>query len=107
MDALEEYVGRIERDPDLLAVILHGSVAAGKHTGSSDVDLLIILRQSSEAFLDRIPAFIDSSFPAPMDPKVYTIEEIRDEAVRQGSYVREALETGHWLYRRPGVEMPF
>ncbi|MDP2871172.1 MAG: nucleotidyltransferase domain-containing protein [Bacillota bacterium] len=106
MLALDEYVGRISQNRDLLAVVLHGSLATGRHTGSSDVDLLIILEESRKPYLDRIPEYIDQGFPAPMDPKVYTIAEVQAELAKRGSLVREALSTGKYLYRKPGAQLP-
>lgn len=48
MPALDWYVRRISADRDLLTVVLHGSLAAGEHTGGSDVDLLIVLEDSEQ-----------------------------------------------------------
>ncbi|MDP2858106.1 MAG: nucleotidyltransferase domain-containing protein [Bacillota bacterium] len=106
MLALDEYVGRISQNRDLLAVVLHGSLATGRYTGSSDVDLLIILEESKEPYLNRASEYIDPGFRAPMDPKVYTIAEVRAELTRSGSLVREALSTGKYLYRKPGSQLP-
>lgn len=106
MLALDEYVRRISADRGLLAVVLHGSLAAGEHTGASDVDLLIVLEDSERPYLDRIPAYIDAGFPVPMDPKVYTHAEVKAELGRSGSFVREALAKGRYLYKKPGAKLP-
>lgn len=103
--ALEEYVNRISTDQNTLAVVLYGSLATERYTGSSDVDLLIILADSSERFLDRMAAYIDPAFPAPLDPKVYTVAEIRSGQWGPGSFVERALVGGRYLYKKPGVKL--
>lgn len=107
MLALNHYVHRVSQNQKLLAVILHGSLATGRHTGSSDADLIMIVDESSQPYLDRIPSYIDPEFPIPMDPKVYTVAEVQEELSRTGSFVREALSTGKYLYTRPGAKLPW
>jgi predicted nucleotidyltransferase len=106
MAAVEGYVRRISQQPEVLAVVLHGSLTTSQHTGSSDIDLLIILEDSQEPYLARIPAYIDPTLPAPIDPKVYTVDEVQKELARSGSLVRDALSTGKYLYRRQGALLP-
>jgi predicted nucleotidyltransferase len=99
--ALDDYVRALaERQPEVEEVILFGSVAAGTPVPGSDVDLLIILRRSDASFLDRIPQFLPSAFPAGVDVFPYTREELdrmRDEGNR---FVLDALRSGRTLLRR-------
>jgi hypothetical protein len=41
-----------------------------------------------------------------MDPKVYTLAEVQADLGNRRSFVREALSTGKYLYRKPGVKLP-
>ena len=52
---LEELLQHAQADPDMLAVLLFGSVARGEHTATSDVDVCLVLqaRQYSPLALSR------------------------------------------------------
>ena len=41
---LEELLQHAQADPDMLAVLLFGSVARGEHTSTSDVDVCLVLQ---------------------------------------------------------------
>ena len=41
---LEELLQHAQADPDILAVLLFGSVARGEHTATSDVDVCLVLQ---------------------------------------------------------------
>jgi predicted nucleotidyltransferase len=58
-------------------VILFGSAAAGTNLPSSDVDIIIIVTNTSKRFIDRADCFIDYFLPVgfPVDIFVYTEEE--------------------------------
>ena len=52
---LEELLQHAQTDPDILAVLLFGSVARGEHISTSDVDVCLVLqaRQYSPLALSR------------------------------------------------------
>jgi len=57
-------------------VVLFGSLAEGRHLPSSDIDLLIVVREAPENPLERISAYIDPKLPLDVEPRVFTVEEI-------------------------------
>ena len=58
--ALLRYVERtVQEHPEVVAIILYGSFPKGTFTPQSDIDLLIVLKESREGILDRIPHFLD------------------------------------------------
>lgn len=64
----------------------------------SDVDLLLILRESPLPFPDRIPAYLPDHAPVDVEVFPYALDEIR-----QGqSLAQEALSYGRILWQRPG-----
>ena len=68
------------KDKNIKKIILFGSLANDTYTGISDADVLIILRESKQRFMDRIPKlifyFIDT--PVPVDVFPYTEEEVEN-----------------------------
>ena len=64
--------------PDVQKVVVFGSVADSRETVSSDIDILIVVKKSSERFLDR-PLHFNSFFEdvgLNLDLFVYTQKEI-------------------------------
>lgn len=94
--ALEQFVSACRQRPEVLAVVLFGSLAGDRFGVGSDVDLLLILEDSPLPFLDRIPVYRPERFPVDVDVFSYTLEE-----VQSGHPVAlEALRTGLVLWQR-------
>lgn len=107
-EAVQRLVEGYRRRPEVEAVIVFGSLARGEFGVSSDVDLLLVLRESSLPFPERIAAYLpEGAVPVDVDVFPYTVEEIR----RGQPVAQEALRTGRVLWaRRPlhewGLELP-
>lgn len=95
---LEDLTAYYQRFPEVEAVVLFGSLAKGEFSVGSDVDLLLILRESSLTFPDRIPAYLPDHAPVDVEVFPYTVEEIR----RGQPLAQEALSYGRILWQRPG-----
>lgn len=79
-------------------VLLFGSFARGDDHGLSDLDLIIV-KDTQKRFLDRIVEVLelcDSTIP--MEPLVYTSEEIAQLLAEGNSFIRQALTEGRVLY---------
>jgi predicted nucleotidyltransferase len=98
--ALERWVAQLSARPEVLAVILFGSLAEGRMSVGSDVDLLVILSQSDLPFLERLPLYAPEQFPVDVDVFHYTLDEVR----RGQPLARQALVRGRVLWHRPGWE---
>ncbi len=73
-----------QRD-EVEAVYLIGSLARGDHTGFSDADILIILRESELDPIERIKTYLPFfGLPVGVDLLVYTEDEF-DEIRKQGN----------------------
>lgn len=44
--SLRSWAQQVGKDPNVVKIVLFGSLARGDHTGSSDADLLIIVARS-------------------------------------------------------------
>lgn len=95
---LEDLTAYYQRFPEVEAVILFGSLAKGEFSVGSDVDLLLVLRESPLPFPDRIPAYLPDRAPVDVEVFPYTVDEIR----RGQSLAQEALSYGQILWHRPG-----
>lgn len=98
--AVGEAVRQIVAGYDPERVILFGSVARGDVHEDSDIDLLVVKR-TDRPFLrriDEVMALIDVAVP--VQPLVYTPEEL-DRLIREGrDFIRTALAEGRVLYER-------
>jgi len=99
-EALDRFVTACREREEVLAVVLFGSFARGGFGVGSDVDLLLILRESPLPFPDRIPLYRPVDFPIDVDVLPYTLAEIRAGQ----PLAEEALRTGRILWRREGVD---
>jgi len=98
LDLLKGCASRLVAErPDVVRVLLFGSLARGDHGPRSDADVIIILSRSDEPrFMDRIPDLLDYFLPAhvPVDLLPYTEAEV-ERMVREGNpLVRRALAEG-------------
>lgn len=97
LQQLREYVQQLKRKPEVERVGYFGSYATDTYGPASDVDLLIILKQSSKRFLDRIPDYIPDNLSVGCDVFPYTSDEI-DKMKQEGNpWIRHLLEEAVWL----------
>ncbi len=97
---LRQWATELGRDPQVLAVVLFGSLARGDHTAASDADVLILLRESEEDFRHRIPRFLPVGLGVGADVFPYTLEEARRSLTEGWGVVRAALAEGQVLFER-------
>lgn len=93
--ALSKFLNELERkNPEVKRIILFGSFARGECVPGSDIDLLIVLRESNIPFLKRIPKYMPSHFPVGVDVFPYTEGELK-EMFRSGNFfIKRVLEEG-------------
>jgi len=95
---LKDYSESIKRThPEVERMGYFGSYANDTYGPASDVDLLIILRNSSMRFLDRIPNFIPDSLSIGCDVFPYTSEEIKRMKQDGNPWICHILEEVVWL----------
>jgi predicted nucleotidyltransferase len=69
---------------DVIEVSLFGSLVRGNYAPGSDADILILLREDSRRFIDRIPEFLShfSNVGVPIEVFPYTQDELEKMADR-------------------------
>jgi predicted nucleotidyltransferase len=98
LDQLRHYVIKIRQNrPEVEKIGLFGSYAADTYGPASDVDLLIIVRQSSRRFLDRIPDYLPENLSTGCDVFPYTVEEVERMKQEGMPWIRRVLKEVVWL----------
>ena len=87
---LTEYASNVERR-GAKAVVLIGSLARGDYTAFSDADVVIIVEHDHRRPIDRIAEYIDPTLPVDLEPRVYTVDELRAMAKRGARIVNEII----------------
>lgn len=69
---------------NVIEVSLFGSLARGNYAPGSDTDTLIVLREDTRKFVDRIPEFLSyfSDVGVPIEVFPYTQDELKNMADR-------------------------
>lgn len=98
LDRLRRWAEGLGHDDNVLAIVLFGSLARGDHTGASDADLLIILRDSPLRFDERIPSLMPSGIGLGTDVFPYTLEEAKRARKEGWGVVNIALKEGLLLF---------
>ena len=95
---LKDYVKELKQtSPEVEKVGLFGSYATDTFGPASDVDLLIILRQSSKRFLDRIADYIPENLTVSCDCFPYTNNEIEKMKQDGNPWICHVLKEVVWL----------
>ena len=93
--ALEKFVAELARRPEVLKIILFGSMVNDRYAPGSDVDILVVISESDKPFRNRVPEYLPRRFPVGLDVFPYTQDEANRLAVP-----REALAEGKILWQR-------
>jgi len=91
LESIAEQIG--SNDPTVCEVRLYGSFWTGNFTPLSDLDLLILVSDSEQRFLQRSDAYRDYFLHLPLDTdiKVYTLQEV-EVMKEQGNPLLRGIE---------------
>jgi hypothetical protein len=95
--------GVARADGRILRVGYFGSYARGNWGVGSDVDIVLILGETSEPFERRALAYDTVALPVPADVLVYTVGEW-ERMASEGGLPRTVASDVVWVYSRPGVD---
>lgn len=82
---------------EVLSIGYFGSYARGDWGVGSDLDLIIIVKDSQQPFMRRASEWDVNELPVPVDILVYTEEEWRN-LVRQGQFYERIRREAIWVY---------
>ena len=99
--AVRQWVAQqVESGRDILRAGYFGSYARGDWGVSSDLDLILIVRHSDQAFWQRSLQWDTLALPLPVDLLIYTGEEWQN-LVEQGANFAQTIEKeAVWVYQR-------
>ncbi len=100
LSRLQAWAEQLGEDPDVLAVVLFGSLARGEATAASDADVLIVLRDSREDFGGRIMRYKPVGLGVGVEVFPYTLDEARRALGEGWGVVGVALREGRALFAR-------
>lgn len=95
---LKDYAKKLKQtSPEVEKVGFFGSYATNTFGPASDVDLLIILRESDKRFLDRIPDYIPENLSVACDVFPYTVKEMEKMRKDGNAWIRHVFVEVVWL----------
>jgi uncharacterized protein len=86
--------------PQVLRVILFGSFARGDYGIRSDLDLLVILKESAELVSERLADFLQDGFGYSTDIVPLTEAELESRPEEGDPLLRRAMGEGILLYAK-------
>jgi predicted nucleotidyltransferase len=97
-----------DRDTNIAAVVLFGSLATGGATPSSDADLLVVLRWDDRRVIDRVPDCTRPFEGLGLGVQVFpwTEREVVARLAEDDPFAREVLRTGVTLAGRLRAASP-
>lgn len=104
--AIERYVADVSADPEVLAVVVSGSVARGAERADSDVDLYLVVTESrwDEAYAARRLMFTSTKGigydRGYFDVKLATLSYLDDAAERGDDPVRDSFASARVVFSR-------
>lgn len=99
--ALKGYAQELpQQRPEVRRILVFGSVARGDAVPGSDVDLLVVVSDSTKPFLQRMSDYHPTHFPVGAEVFAYTEAEIHSMLADGNWFIRRALE-GQVLYEAP------
>jgi len=105
--AVREWAAEVARShPEVRAIGYIGSYARGDWGVGSDLDLVILVADSSLPFHRRGAEFDTGPLPVPADVFVYTLEEWQSLQREGRRFYRTAVDEAVWVYRAPPEGSP-
>ncbi len=102
--ALHEWVKQaVASRPGVMRIGYFGSFARGDWGVGSDLDLIIVVKNSSQPFERRSVDWNTTELPVPADALVYTQEEW-ESLSKGGRFHRTVVGEVVWLYEREKAE---
>jgi predicted nucleotidyltransferase len=103
MERVRRYAEDLVNSGRAELMVLFGSFAEKRYLPSSDIDLLIVVREAPANPLERIPAYIDPKMPLDLEPRVFTVEEFFRLARERRRFALEVLTKSILLAGRKEV----
>jgi predicted nucleotidyltransferase len=94
---MEAYAAVLLARPEVEEVVVFGSFERDTYAPGSDLDVLVVLRESPRPIRERPAEYRPVHFPVPLDLFAFTRSELE---TRQDSPMTQAFDESRWRYRR-------
>ncbi|MBI4330005.1 MAG: nucleotidyltransferase domain-containing protein [Chloroflexi bacterium] len=92
--------GLVRRHPEIVKVVLFGSLARGEAVPGSDADLLVILSEDGRTFRERMPDYMIATKEVGVDVFPYTVAELTKMEADGNRFIKSALAEGVIIYSK-------
>lgn len=79
-------------DEQIELAFIYGSIAKGEETASSDIDLLVVSNVLAYADLMAILHDAEQMLGRPVNPSIYTLEQIKDKLKQNNAFLSKIME---------------
>jgi predicted nucleotidyltransferase len=100
-ETIEKIVAYAQSVTEPESIVLFGSVAEGKHTVYSDIDLLIIVKDSyhKQLFAKQIQSFA-RELSMSTDVLIYSQDEVSNALLAPLSFLASIVKSGKIIYKK-------
>jgi len=77
---------------DVTLAFIYGSIARAEDTAKSDIDLLLVAEVLAYSEVMELLFETEHSLGRPINPTIYTLEQIKEKARQEGAFVTRVLE---------------
>ena len=97
LSSLQKFIEEVLHKKNIISIVLFGSMAKGTFNVFSDYDVLIVVSEDSDRFIDRLWKYsiISDGY---VEPVVYTLSEVKMMFQQNHLLLLEALKDGISLY---------
>jgi len=89
-DVIQAELAPVYEQIDL--AFIYGSIAKREDTASSDIDLLVVTDALAYADLMTVLTDAEKSLGRPINPSIYTAEQIRDKLKQKNTFLTRVME---------------
>jgi predicted nucleotidyltransferase len=93
---MDAYAAALLARPEVDEIVVFGSFERDTYAPGSDLDVLIVLRESTLTIRDRAAEYRPVHFPVPVDLFAFTRSELE---ARRHSPMTQAFDSSRWRYR--------
>ena len=98
VDSLLKWSEMLKRDSNILSIGYFGSYARGDNGVGSDLDLIVIVKDSKAPFGKRGTEWDLSMLPVPVDLMIYTLDEWNKLNKESSCFMKRLREEVEWVF---------
>jgi len=100
IDSLDKWSETLKRDSNILSIGYFGSYARGDNGVGSDLDLIVIVKDSKAPFGKRVTEWDLAMLPVPVDLLIYTLHEWNELNKELSYFIKRLGEEVKWIFMK-------